>query len=383
MTIFSTQLFIPGWMWPNSLVWGSLRRGRSLRPEKMKRSGPNQGSLGRKGGLRLLACDPDATVARDLSALHACDQQSASEPAVTALVCPAGQRGRAEAMFRRAKPCFDNEVSAILARLRRSLRMGQAMGAHYSQSFRRMPRRIVLGIDDTFDAVHRGQQLRLFNAHYDEYGFQPIVVFDGDGRMIAAVLRPACRPSGRQIVKWLRWLLAALRAHWPRVEIMLRGDSHFCTPEVLRFCRANQLDYILGAAPTSMLRKHIAGLEQSAAARRPAQVAKSSVGSRNSTGWTGRCRYALHCHHPGRWIGSHPLSGCLLRTRAGRKSYQGVEDTSRGGSHVVLPGKCQSDATVSVCRRILVDVEPAFADAAASNPAIFALALSRLPRLFV
>jgi type I restriction enzyme R subunit len=24
--------------------------------------------------------------------------------------------------------------------------------------------------------------LRLFNAHYDEYGFQPIVVFDGDGR---------------------------------------------------------------------------------------------------------------------------------------------------------------------------------------------------------
>ncbi|MES0021151.1 transposase, partial [Mesorhizobium sp. M0036] len=31
---------------------------------------------------------------------------------------------------------------------------------------------------DTFDAVHGGQQLRLFNAHHDEYGFQPIVVFD-------------------------------------------------------------------------------------------------------------------------------------------------------------------------------------------------------------
>jgi hypothetical protein len=62
--------------------------------------------------------------------------------------------------------------------------------------------------------------------------------------MIAAVLRPACRPSGRQIVKSLRRLLAALRAHWPRVEIMLRGDSHFCTPEVPRLCRANRLDYI-------------------------------------------------------------------------------------------------------------------------------------------
>lgn len=150
------------------------------------------------------------------------------------------------------------------------LRMGQAMVAHYCQSFRRVPRRIVLDIDDTFDAVHGGQQLRLFNAHYDEYGFQPIVVFDGEGRMIAAVLRPACRPSGRQIVKWLRRLIAALRAHWPRVEIMLRGDSHYCAPEVLRFCRANRLDYTLGVAPTSTLRKHIAGLEQSTAARRPA-----------------------------------------------------------------------------------------------------------------
>jgi hypothetical protein len=59
--------------------------------------------------------------------------------------------------------------------------------------------------------VHGGQQLRLFNRHYDEYGFQPIVVFDGEGRMITALLRPACRPSGRQIVCWLRGLIAALR----------------------------------------------------------------------------------------------------------------------------------------------------------------------------
>jgi hypothetical protein len=126
--------------------------------------------------------------------------------------------------------------------VRALLRMGQAMVAHYCQSFRRVPRRIVLDIDDTFGAVHGGQQLRLFNPHYDEYGFQPIMVFDGDGRMIAAVLRPACRPSGRQIVKWLRRLITALRAHWPRVEIMLRGDSHYCAPKALRFCRTNWLD---------------------------------------------------------------------------------------------------------------------------------------------
>lgn len=147
------------------------------------------------------------------------------------------------------------------------LRMGRAMVDHYCHSFRQVPRRIVLDIDDTFDAVHGGQQLRLFNAHHDDYGFQPIVVFDGAGRMIAALLRPACRPTGRQIVFWLRRLIAALRDNWPRIEILLRADSHYCTPEVLRFCRAERLDYGLGVASTSTLRKHVAALEASTTAR--------------------------------------------------------------------------------------------------------------------
>ena len=49
-----------------------------------------------------------------------------------------------------------------------------AMVDLYCASFRQVPKRIVLDIDDTFDAVHGAQQLRLFNAHHDVYGFQPI-----------------------------------------------------------------------------------------------------------------------------------------------------------------------------------------------------------------
>jgi hypothetical protein len=137
----------------------------------------------------------------------------------------------------------------------------------YCRSFRQVPRRITLDIDDTFDAVHGGQQLRLFNAHHDEYGFQPIVVFDAEGRMIAAVLRPASRPSGRQIVRWLHRLITAIRGNWPGVQVILRADRHYCTPEVLRFCRARRLDYTLGVAPTTTLRKHVLDLEKSTAAR--------------------------------------------------------------------------------------------------------------------
>jgi hypothetical protein len=165
--------------------------------------------------------------------------------------------------------CSQSTISRLenLPDARALLRLGRAMVDLYCESFRQVPRRIVLDIDDTFDAVHGGQQLRLFNAHYDEYGFQPIVVFDGEGRFITAVLRPARRPGGKEIKAFLRRLLRAIRANWPKTQIMLRGDSHYCCPEVLDFCRANGLDYILGVAPTTTLRKHVEALEASVRAR--------------------------------------------------------------------------------------------------------------------
>ena len=148
------------------------------------------------------------------------------------------------------------------------LRMARTMVEFYCGSFRQVPRRIVLDVDDTFDAVHGEQQLRLFNAHYDEYGFQPIVVFDGEGRPVAAMLRPAKRPSGREARAFLRRLVRAIRGHWPRVEILIRADSHYCAPEVLDFCRAEGLDFMLGVAPTTTLRRHVEALERSTAAQR-------------------------------------------------------------------------------------------------------------------
>ena len=165
--------------------------------------------------------------------------------------------------------CSQSTISRLenLPDARTLLRMGRAMVDLYCKSFRQVPKRITLDIDDTFDAVHGGQQLRLFNAHYDEYGFQPIVIFDGDGRFITTVLRPAKRPGGKEIRAFLRRLLRAIRANWPNTEILLRADSHYCCPEVLDWCRANGLDYILGVAPTTTLRRHIEGLEASTKAR--------------------------------------------------------------------------------------------------------------------
>jgi hypothetical protein len=95
----------------------------------------------------------------------------------------------------------------------------------------------------------------------------PIVVFDGEGRFTTAVLRPAKRPGGKEVRAFLRRLLRAIRTNWPNTQILLHADSHYCCPEVLDWCRANGLDYILGVAPTTTLRRHIEGLEARTKAR--------------------------------------------------------------------------------------------------------------------
>ncbi len=97
--------------------------------------------------------------------------------------------------------CSQSTISRLenLPDVRALLRLGRALIEQYCASFRQVPKRIILDVDDTFDRVHGAQQLRLFNAYHDDYGFQPIVVFDGEGRFVTALLRPGKRPGGREI----------------------------------------------------------------------------------------------------------------------------------------------------------------------------------------
>ena len=126
-------------------------------------------------------------------------------------------------------------------------RMGLTMIDLFCDSFERVPQRIVLDIDDTPDAVHGGQQLALFNAHYDEYCFQPIHIFDAaTAKPVLSLLRPGKRPSGDEAARVLRHVIGRIRRHWPRVEIAVRGDGHYGTPEVMDLLEDQGHGYILG-----------------------------------------------------------------------------------------------------------------------------------------
>jgi hypothetical protein len=175
--------------------------------------------------------------------------------------------------------CSQSTISRLenLPDVRALLRLGRALIEQYCASFRQVPKRIVLDVDDTFDRVHGGQQLRLFNAYHDDYGFQPIVVFDGEGRFVTALLRPGKRPGGHEIRAFLRRLVGAIRANWPRVEILLRADSHYTAPEVLDWCRANWVDWVIGLAPNAALRRHVKALENRTAERFKAAPARGKL----------------------------------------------------------------------------------------------------------
>jgi len=130
---------------------------------------------------------------------------------------------------------------------RQLARMGLAMIDLFCTSFARVPERIVLDIDDTHDIVHGGQQLALFNAHYDNYCFQPMHIFEAaTGKPVLSLLRPGKRPSGKEAAMVLRHVIGRIRSNWPRVAITVRGDGHYGTPEVMDYLEDKDCGYILG-----------------------------------------------------------------------------------------------------------------------------------------
>ena len=135
-------------------------------------------------------------------------------------------------------------------------RMGLSMINLFCDSFAHVPPRIVLDIDDTADAVHGGQQLALFNAHYDGYCFQPVHLFEAaTGKPVLSLLRPGKRPSGAEAARILRHVIGRIRQHWPGVGIVVRGDGHYGTPEVMDLLEDQGCGYSLGLAGNPRLNK--------------------------------------------------------------------------------------------------------------------------------
>ena len=112
------------------------------------------------------------------------------------------------------------------------------------------PKRVVLDFDATDVPLHGMQAGRHWHGHYRAYCHLPLYVFSGR-HLLAAVLQPSDRDAAWRAGAVLALLVRALRAEWPDVEVVMRGDGGFCRPRVMRWCESRNVGYVLGLPANS------------------------------------------------------------------------------------------------------------------------------------
>ena len=127
----------------------------------------------------------------------------------------------------------------------------------FLDSHRRAPSVLWLDLDATDDPLHGQQEGRFFHGYYKSYCYLPLYIFCGE-HLLCARLRPANGDAAAGCVDELARIIGQIRARWPKVQIRVRGDSGFCREELMAWCEANNVGYLLGLARNGRLEKQIA-----------------------------------------------------------------------------------------------------------------------------
>jgi hypothetical protein len=131
----------------------------------------------------------------------------------------------------------------------------------------REPRsRIVIDLDATDDPLYGEQEGRHFHGYYDCYCYLPLYVFCGR-HLLAAKLRSSANDAADGAREEVARIVAHIRERWPATTIVIRADSGFCRDDLMTWCEANRVQYVLGLAGTERLVARIAP-EMKAAARK-------------------------------------------------------------------------------------------------------------------
>jgi Transposase DDE domain group 1 len=175
--------------------------------------------------------------------------------------------GRLEARHGRCAPLAGKstlnrlEHGATAAdRYRRIAHDGAAIEALFVELFldahTRPPKEIMLDLDATDDPLHGHQEGRFFHGYYDCHCYLPLYVFCGR-HLLAAKLRRADIDASAGAVEEVARIVGQLRACWPKVRIVLRGDSGFAREPLMAWCEDNRVDYLFGLARNPRLVEHI------------------------------------------------------------------------------------------------------------------------------
>jgi hypothetical protein len=114
----------------------------------------------------------------------------------------------------------------------------------YVESLATTTKLVVLDADGTSDPTHGQQPMSFFHGHYDCSMYYPILVFDGEGRLVSLRLRPGNAGNHRYARPMLVRLIRAIKKRCPDAQVLVRADSGFCSPRLL--ASLEQLNHELG-----------------------------------------------------------------------------------------------------------------------------------------
>ena len=126
----------------------------------------------------------------------------------------------------------------------------------FIESHRQAPAEIVLDMDTTDVPLHGKQEGRFFHGYYDSYRYLPLYVFCGD-HVLCARMREANHDAAFGCLREIERIVKQIRAAWPEVKIVLRGDSGFCRNELMSWCEDKSVDFLFGMARNKKLRRII------------------------------------------------------------------------------------------------------------------------------
>ncbi len=127
----------------------------------------------------------------------------------------------------------------------------------FLESFAEAPGEIVLDFDPTDIVLHGEQEGRFFHGYYGDYCYLPMYVFCGD-QFVAARLRTSNRDASDGALELFVQIVTAIRAKFPEVRIIIRGDSGFAREPLMAYCeQGDNLYYIFGLAQNARLREAV------------------------------------------------------------------------------------------------------------------------------
>jgi hypothetical protein len=118
------------------------------------------------------------------------------------------------------------------------------------------PAQIVLDLDATDDPLHGDQEGRFFHGYYGEYCYLPLYILCGEF-VLCARLRSSNIDASAGALEEVQRIVTQIRAKWPQVEIILRGDGGFSREALMSWCENNRVEYVFGLAKNKRLLKII------------------------------------------------------------------------------------------------------------------------------